>query len=57
MRGATATKGYTVPIVYISIHAPHAGRDDIESEDSESADISIHAPHAGRDLVSGRASA
>ena len=27
MRGATATKGYKVPIVIISIHAPHAGRD------------------------------
>ena len=35
---------------FISIHAPHAGRDpDWEERDRRAKTISIHAPHAGRD--------
>ena len=34
----------------ISIHAPHAGRDEEEGKSSGTMlTISIHAPHAGRD--------
>ena len=34
---------------HISIHAPHAGRDDAVDRLFVLVDISIHAPHAGRD--------
>ena len=33
----------------ISIHAPHAGRDQKRRGECRRHDISIHAPHAGRD--------
>ena len=35
----------------ISIHAPHAGRDEPESGRISKDRISIHAPHAGRDGI------
>ena len=39
-----------VPGVYISIHAPHAGRDlVVRPVIVRAVNISIHAPHAGRD--------
>ena len=39
----------------ISIHAPHAGRDRLNTLSSTiSIFISIHAPHAGRDLMAPR---
>ena len=38
--------------IRISIHAPHAGSDDVERAESEVFKrISIHAPHAGSDCV------
>ena len=50
MRGATwaSRNGYIVPD--ISIHAPHAGRDEKRTCPPSPDRISIHAPHAGRDL-------
>ena len=39
----------------ISIHAPHAGRDDSALKGfTDKERISIHAPHAGRDKYAGR---
>ena len=38
--------------IYISIHAPHAGRDVQTVKFTPEEIISIHAPHAGRDLCS-----
>ena len=36
---------------FISIHAPHAGRDRNGRHLGRGRRISIHAPHAGRDFV------
>ena len=33
----------------VSIHAPHAGRDQDFKCNLEAEQVSIHAPHAGRD--------
>ena len=41
-------------IPHVSIHAPHAGRDNDTRAHSPSIDVSIHAPHAGRDVVARR---
>ena len=49
MRGATQIGDAALAEIKISIHAPHAGRDDGETEFKRSLSISIHAPHAGRD--------
>ena len=49
MRGATVTREQLVRALYISIHAPHAGRDEGFRPRRNLTDISIHAPHAGRD--------
>ena len=38
-------------VIDISIHAPHAGRDKDDIDNSKDARISIHAPHAGRDVL------
>ena len=38
---------------YISIHAPHTGRDYHEMVSGDSISISIHAPHTGRDFIDG----
>ena len=35
----------------ISIHAPHAGRDNSTGDVYDNCEISIHAPHAGRDVI------
>ena len=48
MRGATFLL-VAPTIIKISIHAPHAGSDTIESTGSGLGHISIHAPHAGSD--------
>ena len=49
MRGATIDKAKCPKTAEISIHAPHAGRDDIDKPFKVDGEISIHAPHAGRD--------
>ena len=50
MRGATLVLGSIAAWERISIHAPHAGRDERRNyQNSGSRTISIHAPHAGRD--------
>ena len=49
MRGATIQPNFERSTFYISIHAPHAGRDLDELQLSRDPGISIHAPHAGRD--------
>ena len=49
MRGATMQETCVEFIKGISIHAPHAGRDELIVERQNSRIISIHAPHAGRD--------
>ena len=36
----------------ISIHSPHAGRDESSDTESYHHAISIHSPHAGRDVTS-----
>ena len=56
MRGATwaSRNGYIVPD--ISIHAPHAGRDEKRPCPPSPDRISIHAPHAGRDFAGSRGS-
>jgi len=51
MRGATPVVRVDKDRIYISIHAPHAGRDGDEALIVASLhNISIHAPHAGRDV-------
>ena len=52
MRGATYFSGRKDKAYYISIHAPHAGR-DVRTNNMLMAfqAISIHAPHAGRDYL------
>ena len=52
MRGATVDFDDTARFEFISIHAPHAGRDSMTTATRREAYISIHAPHAGRDLTS-----
>ena len=37
--------------LFISIHAPHAGRDARCKSNTHRINISIHAPHAGRDDI------
>ena len=50
MRGATCLKNYTVFILMISTHTPHAGRDQFgEDTNMMAMAISTHTPHAGRD--------
>ena len=54
MRGATAAIELGYNNVFISIHAPHAGRDDRVHGVTTGHSISIHAPHAGRDVIASR---
>ena len=49
MRGATLSEEYVQELIDVSIHAPHAGRDDWISRAVCHIKVSIHAPHAGRD--------
>ena len=49
MRGATSYSGLVEQLEFISIHAPHAGRDLQCFLRLQVGEISIHAPHAGRD--------
>ena len=52
MRGATKYAIRQTPPLPISIHAPHAGRDEGGYRGlAIYFTISIHAPHAGRDLT------
>ena len=51
MRGATVGQDLVLQGHEISIHAPHAGRDDLYIVVAAGLVISIHAPHAGRDDV------
>ena len=54
MRGATAAAGARLAPALISIHAPHAGSDDLGNRICRSGRmISIHAPHAGSDQMRG----
>mgnify|MGYP001685495317 CR=1 FL=1 len=50
MRGATKGKWAGKPVLLVSIHAPHAGRDTRLAIHGGTRSVSIHAPHAGRDL-------
>ena len=50
MRGATTDRDDVFLNPDISIHAPHAGCDEIFSDCRLNLGISIHAPHAGCDL-------
>ena len=49
MRAATIDGAVTLIIVYISIHAAHAGCDISTSDHYSEGRISIHAAHAGCD--------
>ena len=50
MRGATGYATYKLWEYNVSIHAPHAGRDLLDSGAIPFPIlVSIHAPHAGRD--------
>ena len=49
MRGATLVDQPELRPSDISIHAPHAGRDQKGQSQEHRQHISIHAPHAGRD--------
>ena len=49
MRGATIVLNAASRLINVSIHAPHAGRDDRERDLPMGGLVSIHAPHAGRD--------
>ncbi len=51
MRGATLVLGHPLGAKVISIHAPHAGRDNSTGDVYDNCEISIHAPHAGRDVI------
>ena len=53
VRGATYLLRSTRRKMWISIHAPRAGRDDTGQPQRLPGYISIHAPRAGRDLASG----
>ena len=51
MRGATPTGKSSFSAIVISIHAPHAGCDEMNrAAKAERGWISIHAPHAGCDF-------
>ena len=50
MRGETTTFSPWSRHTRISIHSPHAGRDQTASAKADSITISIHSPHAGRDV-------
>ena len=58
MRGATCLCGRYRHYADVSIHAPHAGRDQAATLSDLFGKVSIHAPHAGRDdriaLAAGR---
>ena len=49
IRGATTYRRYEDYAAYISIHAPHTGRDQTKIGQADRQEISIHAPHTGRD--------
>ena len=49
VRGATVLICIDVHLVLVSIHAPHAGRDNCCNCCCATGGVSIHAPHAGRD--------
>ena len=51
MRGATIRQRRHRRKVAVSIHAPHAGRDDLGGVVLWERQVSIHAPHAGRDVT------
>ena len=51
MRGATQLIFHLLDYYRISIHAPHAGSDFVETSLGYSPWISIHAPHAGSDWL------
>src|ERR1017187_2966912 len=50
-RGATPLGRVTTTCTYVSIHAPHAGRDIRRSGEQDSSVVSIHAPRVGRDVA------
>ena len=50
MRGATADGVENLVYGWISIHAPHTGRDVADYLAAHPIEISIHAPHTGRDV-------
>jgi len=52
MRGETFDSPQSINDLIISIHSPHAGRDDPVAVIVYADDISIHSPHAGRDPMS-----
>ena len=52
MRGATVTNLGDAAKAKISIHAPHAGSDQLREFYRRRRRISIHAPHAGSDPAS-----
>ena len=49
MRGATSYNSSPYLFPTVSIHAPHAGRDEVHRDKIGQGFVSIHAPHAGRD--------
>jgi len=52
MRGETSRTALFLPLLLISIHSPHAGRDITGlAELFADQEISIHSPHAGRDEI------
>ena len=51
VRGATYSAIVADSCHIVSIHAPRAGRDYIDTYQIGTTDVSIHAPRAGRDLV------
>ena len=56
MRGATHRRRCLPSLYGVSIHAPHAGRDDGRYGVQVCRVVSIHAPHAGRDMLIARGS-
>ena len=51
MRGATRVSATSCSPSRVSIHAPHAGRDEADAVILVVHVVSIHAPHAGRDIA------
>ena len=51
MRGATQRNNHLQRKRGVSIHAPHAGRDNKRDTSRKVNVVSIHAPHAGRDTI------
>ena len=51
MRGATTSAAASPKLGDVSIHAPHAGRDEVHLIRQVKPNVSIHAPHAGRDRL------